>query len=966
MQNIKIKDLFLSTEEVKNLESLAGNGDVDAQSKLLLYHLYGPEPATSSSIESQVLKACETNNVMALLYAGYIYAHGIGVTRDYSKAVGFYSKAYDVKYGVPASKTSKPVPAAKAEAELSKRYASITKDISVLVASLTDKSDDPLKNKLPDLSNEVEEFGEFLKSVSSGMSETDAALWEYRYQDMVLVPIEILKTVFAYNLLNQFISENDFVGVESDQCFLIAVLRCIMDDDDIDDNDYIISGLLMMAGHDDSPLWQYRVGLWFENSERNLEPETAALWYEKAKNELPLANTALARVKKSKSYMILQGIENGTVKDCRNLYNYTSINPQNRIGWLIESALRGDESAMLTLEQNCVAPAVGGTVLEGNFKPDIYHELIATEKENYADYSKKFFEDIKEASQKCQDEIKKQLAREEAARKRAEEARIKAEQEAIRKAEEEVRKREEAKRKAELEAKRKEEEEKRQAELADKRRAEEEKRKAEEAERKRILAEQKAHQKLLDEVGSLAEDAHLAITEIKSDYEDKLADMKQRLGSAINSLRTRLNPCKRKLWHYLFCDAPDKNVDDFLSSEETANARLLREFQAAIDNSNDAHEKVELFLRTEYVDKSEKALKTYITKLKKLVKELTDNRDECKKQLKAIKIQIKKLTNEISVSDFKCEFNGRKTTFIILLLWVLISLGLTIFTGGDKGFWSLVISSGFVGSVFCIAFRDEFSFKNVLIGFGSAAGSVLLISFIIICFILDSDISDTVTSTQEAYSEAMDDAQKAIADAEKSYADAMNELSGNSATAVEDKSGQEEYDYVYSADNNGWRKVSLGGKYGYIDKHGKLVVPVKYDYIYSEDKDGWRKVEVNGKYGFINDKGKEIIKPKYDYIYSKEKNGWRKVELKDKYGFVNSSGKEVVAVKYDYIYSADDNGWRKVEINDKKGYINDSGTEIVAPIYDYIYSWSAGLAKVEIGKKAGYINREGKLVQPLE
>jgi hypothetical protein len=271
----------------------------------------------------------------------------------------------------------------------------------------------------------------------------------------------------------------------------------------------------------------------------------------------------------------------------------------------------------------------------------------------------------------------------------------------------------------------------------------------------------------------LAEDAHLAITEIKSDYEDKLTDLKQRLGSAINSLRTKLNPCKPKLWHYLFCYAPDKNVDDFLSSEETANARLLREFQAAIDNSNDAHEKVEVFLRTEYADKSATALKTYITKLKKLVKELTDNRDECKKQLKAIEIQIKKLTNEISVSDFKCEFNGRKTTFIILLLWVLVSLGLTIFTGGDKGLWSLVISSGFVGSVFCIAYRDEFSFKNALLGFGSAAGSVLLILFIITCFILDSEISDTVTITQEAYSEAMDDAQNAIDEAEKSYADAM-------------------------------------------------------------------------------------------------------------------------------------------------------------------------------------------------
>lgn len=927
MQIITLKDLFISAEELSDLAEQAKAGNSEAQTKYLLSKIYGAEPATKATLEGVVIDACGTDNLMALLFAGYIYSHGLGTAKNYSKAVEYFTKAYDLKYGISVSGSKRSESTAKAKTELEKKYPSIVKSISRAVSFVEDQSLAKLYKDLPALSKDAGEIGNLLEAAVSGMSETDTALWEYRYHDTVLVPVEILKTLAAFNEFKQFLEDSNLAAAKPDTYFVETIIHCIIDDDDIDDNDYIISGLLMMAGHDNSPLWQYRVGLWYENSERNLEPDTALMWYEKAKKELPAAKAAHARVKASENYKILQDKENGTAKLCRDLYNYTSINPQNSISWLIECALRGDESAMSRLEQKHISPERGGSVLRGGFRPQLYHEIIAAEKTDCDKASEKFFNDIKKASQKYQDEVKRQLARAEAARKKAEEDARRAEELARKKEEAKLRAEQEAKRRAE-ELARKEEEEKILAEQEAKRRAEE------------------AYQKLLDEISSLKEESALAISEVKSDCKDNFADLKKRLNSAYSSTRTKLDAYRLKWWHHLFYYAPEKDVDKFFSSEYATNASLLRELEEAIDKAETANEKVEVCLRTEYGDKSPAALKTYITKLKKQVKALTEAKDECKKKVKAIEKQIRYLTKEVSVSDFECELNGRKTLFFILIFWILVSLCLCIFAG--KGFLSLVVSCGILGALLNIIRKDEVSFGTILTGFGVTA----LIVFVIICFFIPKDDEyEDVSELSEIYTEEV-----------------YHEDSGDTqVTAVETETSIVlDYDYIYEAEDDGWRKVRNDDKYGFINKNGKLVVPVKYDYIYNVEDNGWRKVEVNDKYGFIGGNGKEIVKPKYDYIYSPEDNGWRRVELKDKYGFINSSGTEVVPAKYDYIYGPEDNGWRKVEVNDKKGYINADGTEIIPAVYDYMYSWSGGLLKVEKGDKVGYINREGKLVMPLE
>ena len=58
--------------------------------------------------------------------------------------------------------------------------------------------------------------------------------------------------------------------------------------------------------------------------------------------------------------------------------------------------------------------------------------------------------------------------------------------------------------------------------------------------------------------------------------------------------------------------------------------------------------------------------------------------------------------------------------------------------------------------------------------------------------------------------------------------------------------------------SEGFAAVKLNGKYGFIDKTGREVIPCKYDYTF-KFSEGFAAVELNGKYGFIDKKGKPLL-----------------------------------------------------------------------------------------------------------
>ncbi|MDR1459137.1 MAG: WG repeat-containing protein [Bacteroidales bacterium] len=84
-------------------------------------------------------------------------------------------------------------------------------------------------------------------------------------------------------------------------------------------------------------------------------------------------------------------------------------------------------------------------------------------------------------------------------------------------------------------------------------------------------------------------------------------------------------------------------------------------------------------------------------------------------------------------------------------------------------------------------------------------------------------------------------------------------------------------------------KECANGKYGYVDKTGKEVIPCKYDEVgfFSE---GFALVRISGKYGYVDRTGKEIVPCQYDEIgiFSE---GIVPVTLKGKKFYIDKTGK---------------------------------------------------------------------------
>ncbi|MDR3108962.1 MAG: WG repeat-containing protein [Planctomycetaceae bacterium] len=159
------------------------------------------------------------------------------------------------------------------------------------------------------------------------------------------------------------------------------------------------------------------------------------------------------------------------------------------------------------------------------------------------------------------------------------------------------------------------------------------------------------------------------------------------------------------------------------------------------------------------------------------------------------------------------------------------------------------------------------------------------------------------------------------------------------------------YDYVEPL-SGGLISVRLNGKWGFVDKTGKEVTALKYDDVNPDDEsddfyddilkpddeyrlsEGLVRVTSGGKWGFIDKTGREITPLKYDecrryyrlypHCFSE---GLVAVSLNRKWGCINNkTGKEVIPLKYDRAYSFH-KGLARVSLGDKRGFIDKTGKE---------------------------------------
>ena len=188
------------------------------------------------------------------------------------------------------------------------------------------------------------------------------------------------------------------------------------------------------------------------------------------------------------------------------------------------------------------------------------------------------------------------------------------------------------------------------------------------------------------------------------------------------------------------------------------------------------------------------------------------------------------------------------------------------------------------------------------------------------------------------------------------------------------------YDWLYRLETGVW-VFELNGKYGFLDRTYKEIVPAKYT-IKPLWVNGFAIMEVDGKETIINENLEEMIPLKYDCVEFFHE-GMAKVQLNHKYGFVNEAGEEVIPVIYDDFCRMIDaahcrlspdfgydppffqNGLVKAKLNGKWGIINEKNQTILPMKYDKILYEKSDFFKVILDGKIGLIKQNfHEIVEP--
>ena len=176
----------------------------------------------------------------------------------------------------------------------------------------------------------------------------------------------------------------------------------------------------------------------------------------------------------------------------------------------------------------------------------------------------------------------------------------------------------------------------------------------------------------------------------------------------------------------------------------------------------------------------------------------------------------------------------------------------------------------------------------------------------------------------------------------------------------------ESYQFMDETDQDIKKPVlsTIGATGGLVDFYKKcrssqdfLRISSKYQFAESGFREGLSAVKWNGKWGFIDKSGREVVPCKYDFV-TPFSEGLAVVYLNDKFGIIDKSGREVAPCRYDWV-SAFNEGLAKVKLNGKYGYIDKKGREVVPCKYDLVFSFRKGLAAVKLNGKYGFIDKNG-------
>lgn len=168
--------------------------------------------------------------------------------------------------------------------------------------------------------------------------------------------------------------------------------------------------------------------------------------------------------------------------------------------------------------------------------------------------------------------------------------------------------------------------------------------------------------------------------------------------------------------------------------------------------------------------------------------------------------------------------------------------------------------------------------------------------------------------------------------------------------------------------------VEKDGKFGYIDRYGRIIIPVQFDGA-NEFHDGLALVTANGKKLFIDATGRVVITPQFDIVndfsegLAAVNTGQKRIPnlglISDpgKWGYLDKTGKLVIPLKFTH---AEDFSEGLAAINnadrDHGGFIDHTGKVLFELPLDVTLGFHEGVAGVLLKGTVTYVDRNGKKI----
>jgi hypothetical protein len=135
----------------------------------------------------------------------------------------------------------------------------------------------------------------------------------------------------------------------------------------------------------------------------------------------------------------------------------------------------------------------------------------------------------------------------------------------------------------------------------------------------------------------------------------------------------------------------------------------------------------------------------------------------------------------------------------------------------------------------------------------------------------------------------------------------------------------------------GLAAIKVGGRWGYIDKSGNLVIPLQFEDAGSFSNifpvesgglaGGMAPVKIDGRWGYINKSGSVVIQPQFNYAKSFF-SGLGAVQVGERWGFVDPTGRMVVSPRFESAEPHYDT-ITTVQLDGRWGFIDRTGRVVI-------------------------------------